>query len=308
LVTIAVKSARRGFALLVVMTILAGSAAVGLQASLSGNGAFQAARNRVALARAYWRAQGCLERLRADIGQALRADSVGNNAWSRIDSIPVTASWSMDCRVAAQPSGMTIDIDSVTDDQLRAVLAAGNHSAAEIDSTVDAFRDWTDPDTITRPRGAERSWYYSAHRPGPRNGPLTSIQELHLIRGFEAERGMDSLFGLESGRLSLDRAPLPLLGLLPGITSEVLAAFASLRAVGQPVGDLAVLANRLSPEARESFLRHYAEILARTSPIPQWWTVRLENTQGSPPVRANVEVRLVRSGNDAAIVRYRTWP
>lgn len=303
-----IAGTRHGFALLVVMVILAGSAGVGLESIRAGEVALQSSRNRVALMQAYWAAQGCIEEFREEIGSALRGGSVGNTAWLRIDSIAQQVSLAGGCRLLARPSGITVDIDSVSDDQLRRLLSSENHSAAQIDTMIDALRDWIDSDTIARPAGAERSWYRSAHRPEPRNGPLTSIQELRLIRGFERDSDTERLFDVESSRLLVDRAPLSLLGLLPGMTTEALAAVAGCRAIGEPVGDLAIFANRLTPQARESFLSHYAEIVARTSPVPQWWTVRSESTRGEPPVSAEIEVRLVQSGYGAAIVRYRTWP
>ena len=303
-----VAGIRRGFALLVVMTILAGSAAVGVEAVRRGNGAFASARNRMALTRAYWYAEGCVEILRGAIGNGLKGDSLGVSTWLRIDSLAQSASRSGRCRVVAQPSGITMDIDSVTDDQLRRLLANESHSAARIDSMVEALRDWIDPDTVPRPAGAERAWYRLAHRPEPRNGSLTSIEELSSIRGFETDSAVDILLGVESSRLVIDRAPLALLALLPGMTTEAVAAIASFRAAGRPVGDLAVLANQLSPDAREQFLSRYAEIIARTTAVPQWWTIWSESSAGEPRVRATVEVRLVQSGSEAAIVRYRTWP
>jgi len=300
--------ARRGFALLIVMMILAASAAVGVETTRTGNGALESARNRTSLTRAYWSAQGCLEEFRAEIETALRGDSFQSYAWFRIDSIAERLSLRDGCHFVAQPSGMTMDIDSVTDDQLRRALSLQNHPAAQIDSMVDALRDWTDADSVARLAGAERLWYRAAHRSGPRNAALTSIRELRLIRGFETDTQAEKLFGLESGRLSIDRASLALIALLPGMTTEAVAAIAAVRALGRPVGDLAILANQLTPEARQSFLSHYAEIVARTSPAPQWWTVRSESTRGEPPITATIEVRLVKSGSEVSIVRYQSWP
>lgn len=298
-----IASSRRGFALLVVMVILAGSAGVGMESIHASEMSFESSRNRVALVGAYWAAQGCIEQLREEIGSALRADSAKNNAWLRIDSIAQQVSLTGGCRLVAQPSGIAVDIDSVSDDQLRRILVAGNHSNAQIDTMLDALHDWIDPDTTPRSAGAERAWYRAAHRPEPRNGPLASIQELRLIRGFEGDTEVERLLDVESSRLLVDRAPLSLLALLPGMTDEALTAIAELRAVGKPVGDLAIFANGLTSEARASFLSHYAEIVARTSPVPEWWTVWSESTRGEPPVSEEVEVRLVLSGHEAAVVR-----
>jgi len=48
---------------------------------------------------------------------------------------------------------------------------------------ADAIADWTDPDDVARPHGAERSWY-AARTPAlvPRNGPLASVDELTTVR------------------------------------------------------------------------------------------------------------------------------
>ncbi len=50
----------------------------------------------------------------------------------------------------------------------------------------DSLLDWVDNDDIARPFGAERS-YYASIGIAPANGFLTSIEELRLIRGFDAE-------------------------------------------------------------------------------------------------------------------------
>ena len=52
---------------------------------------------------------------------------------------------------------------------------------------ADAIADWTDADDVPRPLGAERAWYLGVTPPRvPRNGPLGSLGELALVRGFDA--------------------------------------------------------------------------------------------------------------------------
>lgn len=52
---------------------------------------------------------------------------------------------------------------------------------------ADTLADWTDADDVPRPLGAERGWYLGLTPPRePRNGPLASLGELALIRGFDA--------------------------------------------------------------------------------------------------------------------------
>src|SRR5437763_1240114 len=50
---------------------------------------------------------------------------------------------------------------------------------------LDALLDWTDADDAPRPLGAERAYYLGLAPPyAPRNGPLASVGELALVRGF----------------------------------------------------------------------------------------------------------------------------
>jgi general secretion pathway protein K len=61
-------------------------------------------------------------------------------------------------------------------------------AALDVDpGLADAIADWTDPDDVPHPRGAERDWY-GARTPAlvPRNGPLASVAELAHVRGVDA--------------------------------------------------------------------------------------------------------------------------
>jgi len=50
-----------------------------------------------------------------------------------------------------------------------------------------ALADWTDADDVALPDGAERDWYRGlVPARVPRNGPLRSVGELALVRGFDA--------------------------------------------------------------------------------------------------------------------------
>jgi general secretion pathway protein K len=52
---------------------------------------------------------------------------------------------------------------------------------------ADAIADWTDPDDVPRPAGAERDFYLAATPPlVPRNGPLATVTELLRVRGVDA--------------------------------------------------------------------------------------------------------------------------
>jgi len=56
------------------------------------------------------------------------------------------------------------------------------------DALADALIDWLDPDQTPEPDGAEDAYYLSLNPPyEATDGPLRSIDELRLIRGFDAE-------------------------------------------------------------------------------------------------------------------------
>lgn len=73
---------------------------------------------------------------------------------------------------------------------LRRLLSAhqfGLH-AEEAEDLLDALQDWMDPDDAVTRFGAENAYYQSLDQPyACRNGPLQSLEELLLVRGFTRE-------------------------------------------------------------------------------------------------------------------------
>lgn len=50
---------------------------------------------------------------------------------------------------------------------------------------IDSFYDWTDEDAFTRDNGAEEDYYEDLDPPyAPANGPLSTVGELRLVKGF----------------------------------------------------------------------------------------------------------------------------
>src|SRR5688572_19141513 len=73
-----------------------------------------------------------------------------------------------------------LDSESAT----RLVEAAGLGIGERARIAADSLLDWTDDDEEPRPSGAENE-YYRPRGIRPRNGPLESIDELALVRGFD---------------------------------------------------------------------------------------------------------------------------
>jgi type II secretory pathway component PulK len=306
------RSSDRGFALISVLWILVGISALAMMAGLAGREAVASARNRADLADAAWRAEGCLERARAAISRALkeaRDDGPGGGTWGRMDRVvaesPLLAG--SGCDVAMLAAGAALDVNAAPDDAIHRALTAHGVTAARADSLVDALADWRDADDLPRARGAERAWYAANRRPAPRDGPVADGREIARVRGFDGVPDLGGILSTEPGRVPLGHAPPAVLASLPGFSPEAVARVVEMRGRGQVAGDLAAIPGALSPGARDALLRRFNEFVAAATAEPEAWIARARAGVGTPPAVSVVEVRLVRGGERAAIVRRKTW-
>lgn len=305
---------RRGFALLAVLWVLVGVASLSLVAQLAGREALASARNRIALTRASWNAEDCAERARAAIGDVLAEPSspatVQGNVWATLDravvASPLLAN-SPECAIAMIAVGGVLDANVVDQETLDRLWAALGMDLGHADSLSAAFLDWRDADTVTRSLGAERSWYIAEGRLPPRDGPFAHTRELRRVRGLEGVTQLESILGVEVGRVVLDRAPRAVLLALPGLSVEAVDRIEEMRARDVRIGDLLMLGGTLSPESRRMLYERYPDLAALTAAEPDAWLLVATGTDGSPAVSATLELRLVRAGWRAAIVRRRTW-
>lgn len=128
-----------------------------------------------------------------------------------------------------------LNISRINQQQIQQLLAhLLGEDNKQIPELVDAWLDWIDTDELKRLNGAEKE-YYLKHELGyiPRNGPLASVEELRLIKGFDkvfSDIDLDSVFTLYGGRLSVNPniASKEALMMLPGMdissAEEILAA------------------------------------------------------------------------------------
>jgi type II secretory pathway component PulK len=268
---------RRGFALLAVLWVLVGVAALSLGGVLAGREAVDSARNRVNLVRAAWRAEACVERARAAIADTLAAREGAARGWEALDTIIHNSPLTAGCSVTATPTGVALDVNAATEEQLRALLLAIDVPGERADSIADAILDWRDADDISRKGGAERDWYVRNHRIPARNAPFVAREEIHHVRGLEELPRLDSLLDVDSSRIVTARAPV-----------AVLAAIKATEVDG-----------RMGPATT---------LFARFVEAPDAWVLTSRASSGDPAIEATLEVRLVRSASRAAIVRRRTWP
>jgi type II secretory pathway component PulK len=302
---------RRAFALLAVLWVMTGVAMLALGVALIARDGVAAAQNRVDLARAAWHAEECLARARVIAHYALsrQDESVDDTpAWLTLDrTVHVSLASHDRCDVELRAAGSAIDMATVDEAVLHALLEALGRSGGRADSMTHAFLDWRDADGAARPLGAERSWYESQHRSLPRDSAPAHVREIARIRGWEELGGVDTLFTAEPGRIALNHAPLLVLSALPGFSEEAVSRVAERRLRGEPVLNLIALAGELSPAAREAMSRRYADLSRLTTTEPDAWIVTSRARSGARGVAVTIELRLARAGRRTAIVTRRSW-
>ena len=110
-----------------------------------------------------------------------------------------------------------------------------------------------------------------------------------------------------AGRVVLDRATAADLDTLPGMTMEAIARILQMQQEGEAITDLLLVEAALTPTARALLDAHYPELLRETTTEPDAWVVRARTHIGTPPTPVNLEVRFVRGGSRAAIMRWVEW-
>jgi type II secretory pathway component PulK len=297
---------RNGFALLAVLWMLGGGAALGALLMLSTRDAQQVAINRVGLARARWIAEGCVERARAAVDEWTASRAIDDSVWAHLDRVVHSSSLARDCDLAINPAGITLYVNHASDAALRRFFTSVGLPATAADSLVDAVLDWRDADDDPRVGGAERRWYETAGRLPPRNADIASDEELATIRGLEARPEIVQMLGTAPGRIVLSHAPLPVLATLPGITPSALAELERRRAVGDSVIDVVRLAAVLDSATSTALLGQITALNELATPLPDAWTIAARASGGTRALSARLELRVVRSGRRLAILGRRS--
>jgi general secretion pathway protein K len=302
---------RRGFALLTALWMITAGSVLAAAGLLVGRQSAQTARNRVNAERAFWRAEDCVSRARWAIDDLLadaRTPEAELRVWRTLDTLVarVPLRRARDCTAELHAAGTAIDVNAATPEQLYRLFVAlyGEESAA---SLSDALLDWRDADNLPRPFGAEADWYQTARRHLPRNDSIASARELARVRGLEELAELDGVLDVEPGRISIANAPPMVLASVPGFTEETIGVIVERRLRGEQVTSLLALGSSLSSRSADSILAHFPEISRMTTLEPDAWILTARGTSGDSGVEATIELRLVRAGKRAAILRRRSW-
>jgi type II secretory pathway component PulK len=149
-------------------------------------------------------------------------------------------------RVDIQDETGKININTVSEKQLRALVEASGIGNPDADIIADSFLDWRDSDQTTRSNGAEDDYYQSLNPPyRARNGRFDTVEQLLQIRGVKPdyyyghpERAMDGSivyrYGLSRyltvyssssrSQVNVNFAALPVLLSIPGMNPQTAKA------------------------------------------------------------------------------------
>jgi general secretion pathway protein K len=291
--------------MLTTLWVMSIASVVAMAAALVGRHAVSEGSARVELERARWIALGCERRAQAAIDAQLRDARTfeeGALIWRTLSRRIVASSFVQGCDLYLEAAGTRLDVNGASREMIANLLTAIGHSdrAAEM---ADALDDWRDADDDALPLGAERDWYESAGRAWPRNGALADVAELLRVRGFENVGGLDSVLAIESGRVSLATAPVPVLMAIPGITRETAEQIVAMQDDGTPLNDLLSVTGMISQSSASALAERYPDAVRATTPDPDAWLIRVRVSRGQPAVSVRLEWRVIRTGSRCLVAR-----
>jgi hypothetical protein len=173
-----------GFALILVLWVVAGLSVVAATVSQNANQAAQAARtfaDRAAAERAFANTRAQLLFTLATSGSSARGRTVGSRVL-RVDGNAYAAG--PDDWVAIQDARGLLNLNRLNPERGRALLLHCGAEAKQIDALLDALADYTDADDFKRTNGAEAAQYREAGLPPPANRALLSTDELWQVLGW----------------------------------------------------------------------------------------------------------------------------
>lgn len=295
---------RRGVVLLAMLVVLSGVGAVVSMMSVSDADFRLSAQNRMTSARDVWFADGCASIVIAAIEGDLREElspAAMNSAWANLDTNHRHSTWSLlsACHVTFESSGTRIGANQANRESLQ-ILLENVADVGRRDSLIDAYLDWKDADDSVRSSGAESTWYRHARRPLPRNAEFGALEEVRLVKGWDANDIRLDFLQLENERIVLDRASSVVLRMLPGLSGEAIDWIEHNRQTIK-AQDLSVIFDHLSPDARTNLQREYARLRGIVSVVPEAWYLECSEASSAKPFR--VRLRIVRAGERVRVDR-----
>jgi general secretion pathway protein K len=235
----------RGVILIALLWILTALGVIALSFSREGFVEMAAARNTRDLAEAYYIARAGIAGTVYEIVKRKYAPRVNRVELDQppepIDLGRVAGKFGRgEYEVEIQDESGKINLNFVSEEQLRKVIEASGIPRPDSDVIADSVMDWRDPDSDHRLNGAEDDFYQSLRPPyKAKNGRMDTVEELLLIRGVtrdyfygHLEKTPDGAvvrrYGLSrfftvysaSNRINVNFAPPEVLMSVPGMTPE----------------------------------------------------------------------------------------
>ena len=306
-----VPNRRRGFVLLTVMSVVAGTVALGLLVVREAQAFVLTVSNRNAHTLSRWHALDCISRARSALEDDKTVATSVATTWSHLDEflqVAASVSQSQYCSLSATALGDGINVNAATPHELKRLLFALEIRPAKADSLIDALLDWRDPDSEPRAFGAEAEWYAATNRAGPRNGLLRNTRELSLVRGYENLPTVVRMFTTDGARASLVHSPRAVLASLPGFTPELADEVIRRRSRGSLPSSILELAYALSGASRDSLMLRQGELAARVTIEPDGWVLVSQGRVGGSPVTSVLAVTVARIEGGTQIVSHQeSW-
>lgn len=241
---------RRGVALLAALWLVVAITVVTLQFSLDARerrtlGLAAAERGQARAA-----AAGALAMMQARLDYALRTAPRGrgnvaalrsSDPWLGVDSLysgPLLVD-SISVDVRASDLGAQLNVNTLTEDELRTFFGFLLRNAGLADQLAQAILDWRDADDMPRPRGGERDQYLKEGLLSvPANAQFREVDDLLQVRGMTPEiltSAKPFLTTRAAATINLNTAPPEVLRVLPGMSDAILATILGLRAQGRRI-------------------------------------------------------------------------
>jgi general secretion pathway protein K len=330
---------RRGVALIAALWLVVAIAAVALQLSLDARERRQlgltASERGVELAAA----NGALSVIQARLDQVLRTVPSGTGSisalrasdpWIGVDSI-YSGTWyvdSMPVDVSIRDLGTQININSMSETQLRTFFGWILKDYLTADKLAQCIMDWRDADTIPRPNGAERDQYI---RDGllalPTNAPFREVSDLLNVEGMTPAiyaQVAPYLRTRGAPQVNINTAPEAVLRALPGMTDQILVLILAGRSQGRRIanlseviptaagrGGLGVVAGgrggRSGPDGVYSDRGAQLAAMTTTNTLQIELTMTARTGPQAQPVRLIADMSRAGLGATNTTVTYRQW-
>lgn len=307
---------RRGFALMASLWLVVAIAALSLQISAGARDRRLAVANTLEDQRAHAAATSGVEHARARLAR-LADDGGGRrdwrdpqwlaDPWHALDSTLRSETGNQRYDVRFHDLGGRLHVNRATAADLRRYFTGLRMDVVQAQTITDGILDWLDADDVARTRGAEHADYLrSGARELPRDGPVSSVEELRDVRGMTPElfrRISRDFAALGTGQVNVNSASRSVLLSLPGFTEAAADAVVREQANRRRIGSWTELMSVIPSQARAPLLAAAAEL--HTGIIYETREVGVESvgTVDGSPVRAVTEAVLARGGRTVFV----TW-